>query len=214
LIKTGANMASIIINLEGFMFNGKKVLGSVFAVSCVFMANMACAAPVKYALDKEHTTILFYVNHLGFSDKIGRFGDYDGTFIFDKEKPTNSSVDVVLRPAGIDTFSPELNTEIQNDKWFNTAKYPEIHFKSTKIKVTGDNKADITGWLTFMGQEKPATLKVTFNKDGVHPVSKKNVAGFSADTTINRSQFGMNNYVPMVGENVKLHMEVEGVQVE
>lgn len=196
------------------MFTNKRILRGAFAVSCIFLANTAFAAPVKYTFDKEHTTILFYVNHLGFSDKIGRFTDYDGSFVFDKEKPESSSVDITLKPSGIDTFVPALNEELQNDKWFNSTKYPEIHFKSTKIKVTGDKKADIIGLLTFMGQEKPATLKVTFNKDGVHPVSKKNVAGFSADTTINRSQFGMNNYVPMVGENVKLHIEVEGVPAE
>jgi polyisoprenoid-binding protein YceI len=191
----------------------KRSLCTMFAISC-FMASTAFAAPVKYNFDKDHTTILFYVNHLGFDDKVGRFGDYDGYFMFDKEKPENSSVDITLKPAGIDTFVPALNTEIQGEKWFNTAKYPEIHFKSTKIKVTGDKKADIIGWLSFLGKEKAVTMHVKFNKDGVHPMTKKNVAGFSADTTINRSQFGMNNGVPFVGEDVRLHIEVEGDQAE
>ena len=185
-----------------------------FIILLIFLtiAKSANAAPEKYVFDKDHTTILFFVNHLGFSDKIGKFNDYDGYFIFDQEAPEKSSVDIHLKPTGIDTFSTELNKILQEKSWFNSKAYPDIHFKSTKITVTGKNQADILGWLSFLGKEKPVTLHAIFNKYGVHPVTKKYVAGFSADSVINRSQFGMNNYVPFVGENVRLHIELEGIR--
>jgi polyisoprenoid-binding protein YceI len=183
--------------------------------TCIFLcASAAQAKPVKYTFDKEHTAIMFMINHLGFSNKIGLFRDYDGYFIFDEQEPTNSKVEISIKPGGIETGSAALDKELQNDKWFNTAKYKDITFKSSKINVTGKNTADIIGWVKFMGKEKATTLHVTFNKAGEHPMSKKQVAGFSAEAEINRSDFGMNNGVPFVGEDVKFHIEVEGIQAE
>jgi len=173
--------------------------------------NVVHATPRKYIFDKEHTSILFFVNHLGFSDKIGRFDDYEGYFIFDEENPTKSMVDVNIKPTGIDTFSLDLNKILQSKYWFNSKEHPNIHFKSTQIVVTGENQADITGWLSLLGKDKPLTLHVKFNKTGTHPITHDYVAGFSADCVVNRSQFGMNNGVPFIGEDVRIHMEIEGI---
>lgn len=185
-----------------------------FLFAFLFLTAAADAKPARYNLDKAHTGIFFFVNHLGFSDKIGQFRDYDGYFLFDKENPEEGMVEVVIRPKGIDTGSKELDEELQKDKWFNTAKYPEMKFKSTRIEVTGDNKADVTGWLSMLGVEKPVTLKVTFNRQGKHPVNDKEVAGFSAKTVIYRSAFGMDNFVPMVGDEVRVMIETEGFRQE
>src|SRR5690606_9234835 len=100
----------------------------------IFFSVSAQGEPNKYIFDKEHTTILFFVNHLGFSDKIGRFTEYDGHFIFDEKNPEESSVEVTLMPSGIDTDSEALNKVIQGEKWFNTKEYSEIYFKSSKVK--------------------------------------------------------------------------------
>lgn len=168
------------------------------------------AEPEKYVFDKDHTTILFYINHLGFSDKIGRFDDYDGYFVLDRANPEKSFVDVTVRPRGINTGSKALDREVQKDGWFNTAKYPTVHFKSTQVKLTGDNTADVTGYLTMLGQEKPVTMRVVFNRSGTHPVNKQQVAGFRADLNIKRTEWGMNNFVPMVGEYVRIQVQAEG----
>lgn len=185
-----------------------------FSFAVLFLAVSAEAKPARYDLDKAHTGIFFFVNHLGFSDKIGQFRDYDGYFLFDKDNPKEGVVEVVIRPKGIDTGSKELDEELQKDKWFNTAKYPEIKFKSTRVEVTGENKADVTGWLTMLGVEKPMTLKVSFNREGKHPVNEKHVAGFSAKAVIYRSAFGMDNFVPMVGDEVRVLIEAEGFKQE
>lgn len=187
----------------------KNIITFIIFTAFAFSAN---AEPHKYSFDKDHTTIMFTINHLGFSNKIGRFDDYDGHFIFDKENPENSAVDVKIRPSGINTGSTSLDKELQKNYWFNTAKYPEIHFKSSKIKISGDNKAEVTGWISMLGKDKPATIEVTFNKMDMNPFLKKYVTGFSAKTTINRSEFGMINGIPFVSDKVHFQIEVEGIR--
>jgi polyisoprenoid-binding protein YceI len=173
------------------------------------------AAPAQaenYRFDKEHTTILFFVNHLGFSNKIGRFTEYDGTLTLDEAHPEHSRMDVTLRPAGIRTDSAALDAEIQKEGWFNSEAYPTITFRSTQITPTGKHKAEVSGWMSMLGRERFITLHVTFNKSGEHPITKNHVAGFSADATVNRSRFGMNNSVPLVGEEVRVHIEAEFIR--
>lgn len=172
-------------------------------------------SPVKaaeYHFDKEHTTILFFVDHLGFSDKVGRFTDYDGTLSFDEDHPEQGSIKVTLHPAGIRTDSEKLDEVLQSKDWFNTKEYPDITFESTSIDKTGDNKADISGWMSMLGQRHYVTFHTTFNKAGTHPVTGQYVSGFSATGDIKRSQFGMNNQVPMVGDEVEVRIEAEFIR--
>lgn len=189
----------------------KKYFFAVVFISLNIFPLFARADLTKYSFDKEHTTILFFVNHLGFSEKIGKFTDYEGHFMFDEKNPKESSVELDIKPASIDTDSKALDKVLQGKDWFNTKKYPVMHFRSSQVKVTGKNTADVIGWLTLLGKEKPVTLKVKFNKAGIHPMTKKSMAGFSIDTTINRSNFGMINGVPFVSENVRIHVEMEGM---
>lgn len=184
---------------------------SIAVFLSVFLLSVTPAgAAQKYALDKEHTNILFYVNHLGFSEMVGFFTDYDGSFLFDKEKPEKSSVEMVLRPTGIRTSSAELDKHLQAKDWFYTEKFPEIRFKSSQVKVTGKNTADVTGWLAMLGQEKAVTLHVTLNGTGEHPKTKKQVAGFTGETVLKRSDWGMKNGIPFVGDEVRLYFSLEG----
>jgi polyisoprenoid-binding protein YceI len=164
----------------------------------------------RYELDKEHTTILFFVNHLGFSDMIGKFTDYDGSFTFDPAAPEKSTLQAVIRPKGVQTSSAKLDEHLQNKDFFNSAQFPEIRFVSTGIKVTGENTGDVSGNLTMLGVTKPAVLRVRFNKADFYPMNGAFAAGFSADLNIKRSDFGMSYGVPMVSDEVRLHIETEG----
>lgn len=191
------------------MFNWLKIMSFLVLASLPVMVH---AAPEKFVLDKEHTTILFFVNHLGFSDKVGLFRDFDGYFVFDHENPEKSMVEVTIHPSGIDTQSEALDKKLQEKDWFDTVKYPDIHFKSSQINVTGENTADVRGWLTMLGKQQSIVLKVKFNKEGEVKFFNRYIAGFSASTTINRSHFGMINDVPFVGENIRIAIEAEGIK--
>src|SRR6185295_5295293 len=84
----------------------------------------AQAALDKYIIDKEHTTILFSVNHLGYSDFIGRFKDFEGYFLLDEKNPQYSKVEVTINLKSIDNSSERLNEILQGEKWFNSEKFP------------------------------------------------------------------------------------------
>lgn len=171
-------------------------------------------AAERYTFDKAHTQILFFVDHLGFSKSQGEFLDYNGSFTFDTVKPENSSVQVTIKTAGIDMDDEAWDKHMKNKDFFDVEQYPEMTFKSTAITVTGDKTANITGDLTLLGITKPVTLAVTHNKSGKHPFSGKYVSGFSATTTIKRSEFGMNYGLPAVGDDVEVRLEVEGIRIE
>lgn len=168
----------------------------------------------KYEFDKSHTNISFYVNHLGFSETVGVLTDYDGHFTFDPKKPEDSSIDITLKPSGIRTSSAELDNKLQGETFFNSEKFPTIKFVSNKVRITGSNNGEVDGVVTMLGVSKTATLSVRFNKADYHPYSKDFVAGFSASTTIKRSDFGMKEYIPMVGDEVRIEVQVEGVNID
>lgn len=179
----------------------------------LLVATPALAAD-RYEFDKSHTNILFFVSHVGFSQMVGVFTDYDGHFTFDPRKPEDSTIDVTIKPSGIRTSSTALDEHLQKADFFNTEKFPDIKFVSTGIQVTGEKTGIVTGNATLLGITKPVALKVTYNKGDYHPISKDFVAGFSAEAIIKRSDFGMTTGIPMVGDEVKIVIETEGVNVD
>ena len=145
------------------------LLAAAAVIGLSFTGTTAHAAPEKYEFDKAHTQILFFVNHLGFSNSQGEFHDYDGGFTFDAENPENSSIDVTIMTESVDMDDEKWDDHLKNADFFNVEKYPSMTFKSTNIEVTGEKTAKITGDLTILETTKPVTLDVTFNNAGQHP---------------------------------------------
>jgi polyisoprenoid-binding protein YceI len=180
----------------------------------LFAFSTEASAADRYEFDKSHTNILFFVAHMGFSEMVGRFTDFDGGFTFDPKAPTQSTIDVTLKPSGIKTSSEGLDEHLQKPEFFNTEKFPEIHFVSTSIKVTGDKTGDVMGNVTMLGVTKPVVLHVTLRKADFRPMIQDFAAGFHAEATIKRSDFGMQGGIPLVGDDVRLLIETEGVNVD
>lgn len=182
----------------------------------LFVMAMSVTASVqaaeRYTFDKAHTQILFFADHLGFSQSQGEFHDYDGHFMIDRSAPENSSVEVTIKTASIDMDDDKWDAHLKNEDFFHVEKHPEMTFKSTSVELEGDDKAHVMGDLTMLGQTHPVTLHVTHNKSGKHPFSGKHVAGFSAHAEIDRSQWGMDYGLPMMDPKVTIRIEVEGVK--
>ncbi len=192
----------------------KRLLLSA-ATAAIFLVPASAQAQIEtYSFDKAHTQILFFVNHLGFSNSQGEFHEYDGQFIFDRDEPAKSSVDVTIQTASIDMDDEKWDAHMKNADFFDVEKFPTMTFKSTGIEVTGENTANITGDLTILGVTKPAVLAVTHNKSDKHAFSGKYVAGFSATTTIKRSEYGMEYGLPLIGDEAQVRIEVEGIRAE
>lgn len=166
-----------------------------------------------FAIDAAHTNILFVIDHLGYSKMFGEFQDFAGDFTFDAEDPAQSKVSITIQSASIDTDHEARDEHLRSPDFFNVEEFPEITFVSTAAEKTGDNSGRITGDLTLLGVTKPVVLDVTFNKMAPHPIPSYEgvlVAGFSARTTIDRTEFGMGYAASAVGNEVELWLEVEG----
>ena len=163
----------------------------------------------KYALDSSHGYITFTYNHLGFSNPRVGFNSFDTALDLDTSNLENSTVEVTIDATSIDSRVAEFNEHLNGADFFNTAEYPTITFKSTKVESTGDNTFDVTGDLTILGTTKPVTLATTINKAGNHPLRNVPTVGVSASTKLMRSEWGLGAYVPAVSDEVELSIEVE-----
>lgn len=171
------------------------------------------AAPTVFALDHyiidpSHTFVNWQVSHFGYSSPTGKWYA-TGTLDLDKDKPQDSKVNVTIDVASMVTGISKLDEHLRSEEFFDTAKYPTATFVSDKVTLTGKESANVEGMLTVRGITKPVTLKVKLNKHDVSPLSSKMTAGFSATAEIKRSDFGMKAFLPGLGDNVKLMIEVE-----
>ncbi len=177
-------------------------------------AGVASAEPTQFTFDKVHSQVLFFVNHLGFSNSQGEFNDYDGELLIDTDNLANSKVNVSINTASVDMGDDAWDKHLRNEDFFDVEKYPTMDFVSKRIILTGANTMIVNGELTILGVTKPAGLYVTLNRVGEHPFSKKTIAGFSARAKINRSDWGMNYGLPAIGDEVDIRLEVEAAKVE
>lgn len=172
------------------------------------LASLPVWSADSYSIDPRHTFPAYEISHFGWSTQRGRFDKTSGKIVLDRAGKTGT-VDVTIEVASIDTGVDKLNEHLASEDFFNAAKFPTMTFKASKIVFNGDSPASIPGELTLLGVTKPATLTVTRFSCGQHPMLKKEVCGADANTTIKRSEFGMTKYVPALGDDVKLLINVE-----
>lgn len=192
----------------------KKLLLGSMAVMALAFPGKSYAAAEKFNFDTVHSQVIFFVDHLGFSISEGEFLDWEGHIMYDQENPAASSVEVVIDTNSIDMDDEAWNDHLKNADFFNVEKYPTMTFKSTGIEVTGEDTANITGDLTILETTKPVVLAVTHRKTGPSPRGDGIKAGFSATTTIKRSEWGMTYGLPMVGDDIEIRIEVEADKAE
>jgi polyisoprenoid-binding protein YceI len=153
------------------------------------LAPAARAEKETFTFDKAHTDFGFKVRH--FVSKVGgRFTKFDGTIEIDRANPAASTVTLKIEAASIDTGNPTRDKHLNSPDFFDTAKFPEITFSSTKVVAKGKDAYDVTGDLTIKGVTKPAVLTVTANgfaNDG----RGGQKAGFDVAGKINRKDFGV-----------------------
>ena len=187
---------------------------AVFALALTLPAlDGARAEAERYIIDPTHTDIVFLVDHLGYSKMIGEFDDVSGSFVFDREDVANSSVQVTVKTASIDTDLEVRDKDLRSPTFLNVQEFPEMTFESTRVEKTGEGTGKVHGELTLLGVTRPLTLDVTFNKTGPNPIpgwENAQGAGFSARTSLERSNWGMDAYLPALGDRIDILIEVEG----
>ncbi len=177
-------------------------------------ATAAFAAPEKYLLDSSHSQIVFSYNHLGFSTGYGMFSGFEGEILFDQENPANSSVSVSMPVRSMLTGWEARFEHFMSADFFDAGDDEMISFVSTGIEVTGETSAKITGDLTVNGVTKPVVLDAVLNQVAEHPMANKPWAGFSATTTLKRTDFDLGMFAPYVSDEVAVELSIEAMKAE
>ena len=180
-------------------------------LSALLVAHSAFAADT-FVFDKAHSTIGFQVRHL-FSKVPGKFDDFSGQIKLDEANPEQSSVEVTIKTASVDTGVKMRDDDLRSPNFFDAKKFPEITFKSTSVKRTGENTADVTGDLAMHGVTKEVVLKVELLGKGAG-MQGAITSGWDAGTALKRSDFGLSwNKViegtQVVGDDVQIEVHIE-----
>lgn len=163
----------------------------------------------NYALDPDHASVTFKVSHLGYSTYVGRFTGLEAQLDLDPEAPDEARLAVQIETASIDTPSDVLNDKLKDQAMFDGARFPIIRFESTEIVLTGEKTAAVSGLLTIKDVTRPVVLDTRFNGGGTNPLNGRETLGFSATGTLERSAFGLREWLPLVGNEVALEIEAE-----
>jgi len=181
----------------------------------VALAGSATAAD-KYLFDKAHSSIEFSVKHMVVTNVKGTFDTFDGAIMYDPADIEKSSVDITIAVAGINTREARRDEHLRSPDFFDDAKYPNITFKSSKIKKTGDGFVAV-GTLTIRGVSKEVELPFILNGPVVNPMGKT-VIGVELTYKLNRRDFGVSWNKTLdaggvvVGDDVKIEINLEAAK--
>lgn len=186
-----------------------------FALAAAVMTAAPAVMAEPFTLDKSHTAITFQIDHLGFSLTHGRFSEFDAEIDFDAENPSESSVVFTIDAPSIDTGWAKRDEHVRGPDFLNVKKHPEIVFTSTSIEKTGEDTATMVGELMMNGKTNEETFEVTLRKMGPSPFGKKLLtAGFVAETTIDRTDYGISYGAGAIGNEVPVRVDLEIVKAE
>lgn len=186
--------------------------------------EVAYGQAATYKIDPTHTSVTWRVNHLGLSKYTARFKTVNATLQFNPADLAANSVEVTIDPRSVETdFSGDYKGThadspyaswnddlVLNPGWFNASAHPIITFKSTAATQSSPTTGTVTGDLTFLGVTKPVTLDVTYNGMVQMPwTPDQDRIGFSAKTSLKRSDFGMTNNMEFIGDDVEIIIETE-----
>lgn len=184
------------------------------AAALALATSPALAAPEAYVIDASHAQIVFSYDHLGYSTGYGMFSGFEGEIAFDAEDPAASSVTVSFPVRSMLTGWEARFEHFMSPDFFGATGDEAVTFASTAIEVTGDTTALITGDLTLNGVTKSVVLDAVLNQASPHPMEGKPWAGFSATTTLVRSDYNLGAFAPFISDEVQVQISLEAMKAE
>lgn len=170
-----------------------------------------------YQIDPSHSHVEFAIKHLVVTTVKGRFNTFTGEIRFDPVNPAKGSVQVTIDADSVDTKDTKRDEHLRSNDFFGVGDNPKLTFVSTRVEPRGDNRYYVTGDLTIAGITREVILDAEYNGGETSPWGQSVIA-FSATTQINRKDFNINWNAALesggvvVGENVKIALEVEAVR--
>ncbi len=184
----------------------------MYTARVTLAALLACLAlhanATDYVIDPTHTYASFEIDHLGFSTQRGQFNRTSGSLAFDPDT-RSGTVDIRIDVASIDTGLALRDDILRSEDWFNAKSFPDILFRSERFVFTGEQLSAVDGKLVMLGEIRPVRLDIARFKCGLNLASRKRGCGADAVTTLRRSDFGLTNGLPFIGDEVRLRIQVE-----
>ncbi len=172
----------------------------------------AQAQSVTYAIEPTHTFAYFEIAHFGTSTIRVRLDKKEGTIQLDRAAKTGRA-EVTIDMSSINSGVAPFDGHLKSKDLFNVADNPSAKLVADKFSFNGDKVSEIAGTLTLMGKSNPVTLKATNFNCYTNPLIKREVCGGDFETTIQRSQWGVNYGLPNVApDNVRLLIQVEAIR--
>lgn len=186
-----------------------------FAVAgaMVALSSGNVLAAERYRLDPDHTFAHFAVVHTGISSIHGRMGIIKGIAVLDTENET-AEISAELDLRSIDTGVKKLDAVLSDEMFFNVAKYKTARFSGRAVRFQGGIPVEFDGDLTLHGMTRPVHLTAEHFvcKQVKILVLDRFVCGGDLQTVLKRSDFGLDKYVSMVSDEVRLTISVEAIR--
>jgi polyisoprenoid-binding protein YceI len=184
-----------------------------FGLAALALAALGATARAadSYTVDPVHSSVSFGISHAGISDIHGRFNDFSGTFVIDKEDPSKSSFALDIKVESVDTNNEKRDEHLRAPDYFNAKQFPTLSFKSTKVKPT-DAGYEVTGDMTLHGVTKPVTMKLKGGHKVVEFPKGTSRVGVTSAVTIKRSEFGMTTALEALGDEVHIIVGLEAAK--
>jgi polyisoprenoid-binding protein YceI len=141
----------------------------------------------------------------------GRFNAFDAEIVMDETDPAASHVSFVVDAASVDTGNTDRDDHLRSADFFKVDEFPEITFTSTAVEHISEDTYRVTGQLAMLGVEREVTTNFTYNGT-VQDDRRGTVAGYLADLTVMRSDFGMDYGLGGIGDEVNLIISVQAIK--
>jgi polyisoprenoid-binding protein YceI len=187
----------------------------IVIAACVLLGAFsadAFAEAETYRFDPVHTQIWFGVSHEKLSTPMGRLKIKDGWFQFDPKDIEHAKVYVEVDLASLDMGDAKWSDTIKSGQFLDTGRFATARYTSKSVTKTDPTSGTIHGDLILHGVTRAVDVEFKFNRIGNDPYTFKQKAGFSAHAKLSRSDFDMKRFQDVVGDNVDLTIEIEGIR--
>lgn len=192
----------------------KKIFVSLFILISIAITLPKTLHAEEYVIDtkKAHAFIQFKISHLGYSWIYGRFNTFEGGFTYDEKNPANSTVEIKIDPASIDTNFAKRDKHLRSDDFLDVDKFPTALFKSTSFEPDGEGRAIIKGDFTLHGVTRPIVIEAREIGSGKDPWGGYR-RGFEGTFRFTLADYGLVKKLGPASAEIEIFLSIEGIRM-
>lgn len=188
-----------------------RLAAAALLLTALTFAPLSGARAADYRFDPVHSAVVFFVNHDGYSDAVGRLRIARGWLRFDEHDWAASKVEADIALDSVDLGNTDWDRVVAGADFLDAHAHPYAHFVSTSVEQTGPHTGIVYGQLTLRGHTVGIAFPFRFNKRAFTVYGLHTVAGFTGLATLTRKDWGMDAFSAVVGTQVKVLLEIEAI---